>query len=113
MSLSSRRNILAKNVSGQSHANQKAITSFMDAAEDLGMRAKIITKNDYSRVAEFDGLFIRETTAVNHYTYRFARRGIAENLVVIDDPISIVRCANKVYMAEMLKKANIATPKTV
>src|SRR3990167_8761512 len=77
------------------------------------MRAKIITKNDYSRVAEFDGLFIRETTAVNHYTYRFARRGIAENLVVIDDPISIVRCANKVYMAEMLKKANIATPKTI
>jgi glutathione synthase/RimK-type ligase-like ATP-grasp enzyme len=94
-------------------SNKKAITHFIDAAEDLGMRAKLITKNDYSRVAEFDGLFIRETTAVNHHTYRFARRAIAENLVAVDDPISIVRCANKVYMAEMLKKANIATPKTI
>lgn len=94
-------------------SNEKAISHFIEAAEDLGMRARIITKNDYSRVAEFDGLFIRETTAVNHHTYRFARRAVAENLVVVDDPISIVRCANKVYMAEMLKKANIATPKTI
>ncbi len=94
-------------------SNEKAISHFIDAAEDLGMRARIITKNDYSRVAEFDGLFIRETTAVNHHTYRFARRAVAENLVVVDDPISVVRCANKVYMAEMLKKANISTPKTI
>lgn len=94
-------------------SNKKALDRFMEAAEDEGMRARIISKNDYSRIPEFDSLFIRETTAVNHHTYRFARRATAENLVVIDDPISIVRCANKVYMAEMLKKANIATPKTV
>ena len=94
-------------------SDKKALDYFIEAAEDEGMRAKLISKNDYSRIPEFDGLFIRETTAVNHHTYRFARRASAENLVVIDDPISIVRCANKVYMAEMLKKANIPTPKTV
>lgn len=94
-------------------SDKKALDRFMEAAEDVGMRARIIGKNDYHRIPEFDALFIRETTAVNHHTYRFARRGTAENLVVIDDPISIVRCANKVYMAEMLKKANIPTPKTV
>lgn len=94
-------------------SNKKALEKFIEAAEDAGMRAKLITKHDYSRIPEFDGLFIRETTAVNHHTYRFARRASAENLVVIDDPISIVRCANKVYMAEMLKTANIPTPKTV
>lgn len=94
-------------------SDKKAIDRFMEAAENEGMRPKIISKNDYSRIPEFDALFIRETTAVNHYTYRFARRASAENLVVIDDPISIVRCANKVYMAEMLKKANIPTPKTL
>lgn len=94
-------------------SDKKSLSKFMQAAEDAGMRAKFITKNDYSRIPEFDALFIRETTAVNHHTYRFARRGSAENLVVIDDPISIVRCANKVYMAEMMKKANIPTPKTV
>jgi glutathione synthase/RimK-type ligase-like ATP-grasp enzyme len=94
-------------------SDKKALDKFMEAAEDAGMRAKFITKNDYSRIPEFDALFIRETTAVNHHTYRFARRASAENLIVIDDPISIVRCANKVYMAEMMKKANIPTPKTV
>ena len=79
----------------------------------MGLRAKLITKNDYSRIPEFDGLFIRETTAVNHHTYRFARRALAENLVVVDDPASIVKCANKVYMAEVLRKANIPIPKTL
>lgn len=94
-------------------SNKRALNKFMNAAEDAGLRAKFINKHDYSRIPEFDALFIRETTAVNHHTYRFARRATAENLVVIDDPISIVRCANKVYMAEMMKKANIPTPKTV
>lgn len=94
-------------------SDKKALDQFIQAAEDAGMRAKFITKNDYSRIPEFDALFIRETTAVNHHTYRFARRASAENMVVVDDPISIVRCANKVYMAEILKKANIPMPKTV
>lgn len=96
-----------------SPSNKRALNKFAEAAENTGLRAKFITKNDFSRIPEFDALFIRETTAVNHHTYRFARRASAENLVVIDDPISIVRCANKVYMAEMMKKANIPTPKTV
>ncbi len=94
-------------------SDKKAIKHFINAAEDEGLRAKLITKNDYSRIPEFDALFIRETTAVNHHTYRFARRAAAENLVVLDDPASIVKCTNKVYMAEVLKKSNIPIPKTV
>ncbi len=94
-------------------SDKKAIKYFIDAAEDHGMRAKMISKTDYSRIPEFDALFIRETTAMNHHTYRFARRALAENLVVVDDPYSIVKCTNKVYMAELLRKANIPTPKSV
>lgn len=94
-------------------SDKKAIRNFIEAAEEQGMRAKIITKNDFSRIPEFDALFIRETTSVNHHTYRFARRASAENLVVLDDPTSIVKCANKVYTAELLKKANIPIPKTL
>jgi glutathione synthase/RimK-type ligase-like ATP-grasp enzyme len=94
-------------------SDKKAIKNFIEAAEDEGMRARIITKNDYGRIPEFDALFIRETTAVNHHTYRFARRASAEGLVVLDDPASIVKCTNKVYTAELLKKANIPIPKTV
>ena len=67
-------------------SNPKAIQKFIKAAEALGVGAEIIGKDDYGRLAEFDALFIRETTSVNHHTYRFAQRATAEGLVVIDDP---------------------------
>ncbi|MCA8912750.1 MAG: RimK family alpha-L-glutamate ligase, partial [Planctomycetes bacterium] len=61
----------------------------------------------------FDALFIRETTSVNHHTYRFSRRAANLGLVVIDDPISILRCTNKVYLAELLDHAGIPAPRTL
>ena len=71
------------------------------------------TKDDYGRIAEFDALFIRETTAVNHHTYRFARRAPAEGMVVIDDPESIIRCTNKVYQAELFARQSHPAPATL
>ena len=62
----------------------------------MGFNCEFITKNDINRIAEFDGLFIRETTAVNHHTFRFAQRAISEGLVVMDDPDSILKCTYKV-----------------
>ncbi len=94
-------------------SNEKAIQHFIEAAESMGFCTELITKADYRRLAEFDALFIRETTAVNHHTYRFSRKAFAEGLVVIDDPTSILRCTNKVYLAELLAKAKILTPKTM
>src|SRR5690606_39123294 len=90
-----------------------AIDRFVRAARRLGMQAQVIGREDYGRIAEFDGLFIRETTSVNHHTYRFASRAAAEGLVVIDDPESIVRCSNKVYQAEMMRRRGIPTPRTL
>jgi glutathione synthase/RimK-type ligase-like ATP-grasp enzyme len=94
-------------------SDPKAIKRFVAAAESIGLSTEIITKDDFSKIPEFDALFIRDTTAVNHYTYRFAQRAGAEGLVVIDDPESIVKCTNKVYLAELLTKAKIPRPKTI
>ncbi len=94
-------------------SDEKAIQKFIAAGEELGIRSEIITKDDYSRLPEFDALFIRETTSVGNHTYRFSRRAFAEGLVVIDDPWSILQCTNKVYLAEVLAKAKVPTPKTV
>jgi glutathione synthase/RimK-type ligase-like ATP-grasp enzyme len=94
-------------------SNEKAIQKFVKAAEQVGFDAELITKEDYSRIAEFDALFIRETTSVNHHTYRFARRATAEGLVVVDDPESILKCSNKVYLAEVLERHRIKAPKTI
>ena len=94
-------------------SNEAAIEKFVQAAEEIGLRPEIIGRDDFSRLAEFDALFIRETTQVNHYTYRFARRAVAEGLVVIDDPESILKCSNKVYLAELLARKKIPIPRTL
>lgn len=96
----------------KSPSDDRAIERFIEAAERLKMSVELIDKDDYGRVAEFDALFIRATTAVNHHTYRFARRAEAEGLVVIDDTESIAKCTNKVFLAELLARYRIPTPKT-
>jgi len=90
-----------------------AIRRFVRAAGAVGMSATLLEPDDYSHVAEFDALFIRDNTNVDHYTYRFAQRAAAEGLVVIDDPRSIVRCSNKVYQAEMFTRYGLAHPRTL
>lgn len=94
-------------------SDEKAIQRFIKAGEAAGLRSELIGRDDYARVAEFDALFIRETTAVSHHTYRFARRAEIEGLVTIDDPESILKCSNKVYLAELLDRYKVPMPKTL
>jgi len=89
-----------------------ALRRFIKAAKDLGMSPELIQKRDFGRVAEYDALFIRETTAIDHHTFRFARRAQNEGLVVIDDPDSILRCTNKVFLEELLRANRVPTPRT-
>ncbi|MCC7380734.1 MAG: RimK family protein [Deltaproteobacteria bacterium] len=96
-----------------SPSDEKAIQRFIRAAENLDLDAEVIDKEDYGRLAEFDALFIRETTAVNHHTFRFSQRAEAEGLVVIDDPESILRCTNKVFLSEALERHKLPAPKTL
>lgn len=94
-------------------SNKRALQSFVREGKALGVDVELIGKRDYGRVAEFDALFIRETTAIDHYTYRFAKKAESEGMVVVDDPDSILRCTNKVYLAELLRANRIPTPKTL
>lgn len=105
--------ILRNPAEAEPPSDEKAIQKFSKAAEAVGLAVEVIGPDDYARIAEFDALFIRETTAPNHHTYRFARRAAGEGLVVIDDPESIVRCSNKVYLAELLSHHGIPSPKSL
>ncbi|MDD4000929.1 MAG: RimK family protein, partial [Bacilli bacterium] len=89
-----------------------ALSKFKLAAEKIGFFTEFITKDDYHRISEFDALFIRATTNVNDYTYRFSRYAYAEGLVVIDDPWSILKCSNKLFLTESMKKLDIPVPPT-
>jgi len=94
-------------------SNQRALQKFIRVGKAMDVDIDIIDRKDYARLAEYDALFIRETTSLNHYTYRFAKKAESEGLVVIDDPQSILRCTNKVYMAELLRANKVPAPKTV
>jgi glutathione synthase/RimK-type ligase-like ATP-grasp enzyme/ribosomal protein S18 acetylase RimI-like enzyme len=89
-----------------------ALENFKKAARKIGFYTEFITKDDYDRLTEFDALFIRETTSVNDHTYHFSRTAYAEGLVVIDDPWSILRCSNKIFLNERLNQNNITMPKS-
>lgn len=94
-------------------SDEKALNSFIKAGRAIGIDVDLIEKRDYARLAEYDALFIRDTTRIDHYTYRFAKKAEAEGMVVIDDPRSIQLCTNKVYLAELLRANKIPTPRTV
>lgn len=93
-------------------SDKKALAHFIKAGKENDILVELIDKRDYTRIAEFDALFIRETTALNHHTYKFAKKAESEGLVVIDDSMSILRCTNKIYMHNLLNSLEIASPKT-
>lgn len=93
-------------------SDEKAIQRFIKAADQVGLYAELITKNDLDKLVQFDALFIRETTFVNHHTFRFAKKAQSLGLAVIDDPESILKCTNKVYLYELLNANKILTPKS-
>ena len=94
-------------------SNEGALKRFIRAGSEIDIDVELITQKDFVRLPEFDGLFIRVTTAIDHYTYRFAKKAEAEGLVVLDDPTSILRCTNKVYLADLFHTNKVPTPKTM
>ncbi len=94
-------------------SNKEALEKLKSVANKKGIYVEFITPKDRNRINEFDAIFIRATTNVNHHTYEIARFAYAEGLIVIDDPWSILRCSNKIYQYELFKKHKIKTPNSV
>ena len=90
-----------------------SIKYFAKIAERLSVDVEPITRRQLAELAEYDGLFIRETTSIDNHTYRFARRAWQEGMPVIDDPISMIRCTNKVFLMELLASNQVPMPQTV
>jgi glutathione synthase/RimK-type ligase-like ATP-grasp enzyme len=93
-------------------SDEKAIQKFIKAGDQAGFNVELITRNDFGEIIQYDALFIRETTFVNHHTFRFAKKAQSLGLAVIDDPDSILKCTNKVYLNELLTANKILTPKS-
>ncbi len=94
-------------------SNPVAMQKFLQAAAEAGLQTELITPDELERVPEFDGLFIRDTTYTNHYSYLFSSRAAEEGLAVIDDPDSILKCNNKALQAKLFERHGIPTPRTL
>jgi glutathione synthase/RimK-type ligase-like ATP-grasp enzyme len=92
-------------------SSKTSLSYFVQAGKQMGIEVEIIGPKDFGRIPEFDALFIRETTNVNHHTYRFAKKAESEGMVVIDDPTSILRCTNKIYLADLLSRNKVPAPR--
>lgn len=94
-------------------SDNRALKRFYKASLEAGFNTEFITKNDIDQLIQYDALFIRETTNVNHHTFRFAKKAESLGLAVIDDPESISKCTNKVYLHELLNANKILTPRSL
>lgn len=93
-------------------SDKEAIRRFIKAAAKVGIHAETIEAHQATQIAEYDALFIRETTAIDHHTYRIARKAEKEGLVVIDDSSSILRCCNKVFLHDAFSYNRVPSLKT-
>lgn len=93
-------------------SNKKALKKFIEIGRKKRFYVELIDNNKFDSLLEYDALFIRTTTNVNHYTYRFAQKAAKEDIPCIDDKKSILLCCNKIFLYEILKNNNIAVPPT-
>lgn len=89
-------------------SDEMALKKFERVCAEEGIYSERLGRKDITKLNEFDGLFIRETTTIKNHTYAFSHRASQEGLVVIDDPNSILKCTNKVFMYNLMEKHGIS-----
>lgn len=93
-------------------SDSEAINRFVKAAAKHGINAEVVSYQQLQNIANYDALFIRETTAIDHHSYRLARKAEDMGLVVMDDATSILRCCNKVFLHDAFNYQKVPSLKT-
>jgi glutathione synthase/RimK-type ligase-like ATP-grasp enzyme len=92
-------------------SNDEALQRFVKAARLVGLDAELIGPDALERLPEFDALFNRADP--EGVIREFLRKAEALGMPVVDEPGSVLKCGNKVYMHELLTRHRIATPHTL
>jgi len=92
-------------------SNEEALQRFVKTAPVVGLEAELIGPDALDRLPEFDGLFNRASP--EGIIYEFVRKAESLGMPVVDDPESVLKCGNKVFMQELLNRHRIATPRTL
>jgi len=94
-------------------SSPETLRYFQKFADRQSVEVALLTRKQLAELAEYDALFIRATTSIDDYTYRFAQRARQEGMPVIDDPVSMIRCTNKVYLNELMQARGVPVPRTL
>lgn len=89
------------------------IRYFTRIAAKLDIAVHQISLDDFYKLDQYNGLWIRQTTSITNKTFAFAVRAKALNIPVIDDYLSILNCCNKIPQMILLSEAGIKSPPTV
>ena len=92
-------------------SNDEALERFVKAAPLVGLEAEIIGPEALDRLPEFDGLFNRADP--EGVIREFLRAAEALGMPVVDEPGSVLKCGNKVFMQELLDRHRIPTPRSL
>jgi glutathione synthase/RimK-type ligase-like ATP-grasp enzyme len=92
-------------------SNDEALARFVKAASRVGLEAELIGPEALERLPEFDALFNRADP--EGLIREFLRRAEALGMPVVDEPESVLKCGNKVFMQELLSRHRIPTPRGV
>ncbi|MEW5930652.1 MAG: glutamate-cysteine ligase family protein [Gemmatimonadota bacterium] len=96
-----------------SPSSPETIDKLERVASRMGVYVQRIGLGDLDKLGEYDALFIRALTSVSTPAFQFALRAEALGMPVVDDSQSIIRCSNKVFLDELLRREGIATPRTL
>jgi glutathione synthase/RimK-type ligase-like ATP-grasp enzyme len=89
-----------------------ALIRLRDQTEAMGHAMYFIFPVEVRKVARVDGLFIRSRTDPMHISYVAAKIAALHGIPVIDDPVSIQVCSDKVNMYLHLMQAQVRIPET-
>jgi glutathione synthase/RimK-type ligase-like ATP-grasp enzyme/gamma-glutamyl:cysteine ligase YbdK (ATP-grasp superfamily) len=81
-------------------------------AAKRNVHVRRIGLDELHKLPEYDALWIRALTGVSEPAFQFALRAEALGMPVVDDSQSIIRCGNKVFLEELLRREGIPTPRT-
>ncbi|HEV2131831.1 MAG TPA: RimK family protein, partial [Longimicrobiaceae bacterium] len=96
-----------------SPSSPETIDRLERVAARMNVHLRRIGLDEIARLGEYDALFIRALTGVREPAFQFALRAEALDMPVIDDSQSIIRCGNKVFLEEMLRREGIPIPRTL
>jgi len=95
-----------------SPSDEQTLDKLARVAAKKGLLVERIGKGDLARLSVYDALLLRTVTSLNHLSFTFAQTAASLGMPVIDDPGSIIKCSNKIFLYELFRKHDLPIPET-